>query len=306
MKVNLHFKLRKIQVNRIDTFAGHKGPLYSMALNKAKNILYTAGSDGFIVEWNLLKPDLGKVIARTEHSIYSMYLDEDKEELFLAQNLKGILKINLKDFSTDFLIDFTNFWIYDFIKIGEDFWFVHQDGLVSVFSLKENAIIKKLKIDHHRIRKIANFKDKIFLGNSQGELKILSLEGELLKSIPIHQSTIFDISMVENCIYTVGKDAKIQKFTIDDSLDLKLIKSVVGHIYSIHSLSFHPNFDLFATASMDKTIKIWDKDLNLLKVIDFARHGGHKNSVNKLIWSDLNNQLFSISDDKMISIWKID
>lgn len=306
MKVNLHFKLRKIQVNRIDTFAGHKGPLYSMALNKSKNTLYTAGSDGFVVEWNLLKPDMGKVIAQTAYSIYSMYLDEEKNSLYLAQNLKGILKIDLNDFSSEFLVDFSKFWIYDFIKIGEDLWFVHQDGLVSVFSLSQNTILKKIKLDHHRIRKILQYQDKVFLGNSQGDLSILSKEGQLLKKQNLHNATLFDFTILDDAIYTVGKDAKIHKFQFNQALEFDLVKSVVGHIYPINTLSFNSSKTLFATGSMDKTIKIWDPELNLLKVIDAARHGGHRNSVNKLLWSDLNNQLFSISDDKMISIWNIE
>jgi WD40 repeat protein len=57
---------------------------------------------------------------------------------------------------------------------------------------------------------------------------------------------------------------------------------------------------------MDKTLKIWDaSEFKLLKVIDFARHGGHKNSVNKLYWSDYQDLLVSASDDKKISVWKL-
>jgi WD40 repeat protein len=57
---------------------------------------------------------------------------------------------------------------------------------------------------------------------------------------------------------------------------------------------------------MDKSIKIWDlQEMKLLKVIDRARHAGHRTSVNKLLWTDFNNQLLSGSDDRSISVWDI-
>jgi WD40 repeat protein len=67
---------------------------------------------------------------------------------------------------------------------------------------------------------------------------------------------------------------------------------VIGHIYTINEVVLSPNGELFATASRDKTIKIWQRtDLKLLKVIDAKRHGGHVNSVNKLIWTNFQRQL---------------
>jgi WD40 repeat protein len=80
----------------------------------------------------------------------------------------------------------------------------------------------------------------------------------------------------------------------------------VGHIYAIHDLQFSPDGNWFATASMDKTVKIWEVgSLKLRKVLDATRHGGHKNSVNKLIWSSFDDLLVSASDDKNLSVWKI-
>jgi WD40 repeat protein len=61
---------------------------------------------------------------------------------------------------------------------------------------------------------------------------------------------------------------------------------------------------MFATASRDKTIKLWDfSSGRLLKVLDTVRYGGHVNSVNRLLWVD--NVLLSASDDRTVSIWEI-
>ena len=58
---------------------------------------------------------------------------------------------------------------------------------------------------------------------------------------------------------------------------------------------------------MDKSVKIWDAEtFKLLKVIDRARHAGHGTSVNKLLWTQFDNQIISGSDDRTISVWKLE
>jgi hypothetical protein len=66
--------LSTLQIERIDTFSGHRGPVY--ALEKGvDSLFYSAGSDGWVVQWNLAKPDVGKVIAQVEGSISALALD---------------------------------------------------------------------------------------------------------------------------------------------------------------------------------------------------------------------------------------
>jgi len=85
-----------------------------------------------------------------------------------------------------------------------------------------------------------------------------------------------------------------------------LHQDIVAHLFAINHLTYSPDQRLFASCSMDKSIKIWDATtFQLLKVIDRARHAGHGTSINKLLWTSFNNQLISASDDRRISVWDI-
>jgi len=53
-------------------------------------MFYSAGSDGWVVQWNLEKPDVGKVIAQIEGSVYAMRLDSAEGILWVGQNYEGI------------------------------------------------------------------------------------------------------------------------------------------------------------------------------------------------------------------------
>ena len=64
---------------------------------------------------------------------------------------------------------------------------------------------------------------------------------------------------------------------------------------------------MLASASKDKSIRIWDtKTWQLLKVINRKKYEYHSNSVNKIIWSADDKSLISVSDDRLGIIWKIE
>jgi WD40 repeat protein len=60
---------------------------------------------------------------------------------------------------------------------------------------------------------------------------------------------------------------------------------------------------MFATASRDKTLKIWDvATQEIIQRIEQTNEG-HLNSVNTLLWMD-DNTLVSAGDDRSINIWR--
>ena len=74
-------------------------------------------------------------------------------------------------------------------------------------------------------------------------------------------------------------------------------------MYQAKSLSYHHG--LILSCSMDKTIKIWDDELQLLKVLDKERNDGHTNCVNKVQW--LKDGIFiSSSDDRDLIVWQVE
>jgi len=63
-----------------------------------------------------------------------------------------------------------------------------------------------------------------------------------------------------------------------------------------------------ATASRDKSIKIWETEgYTLKKTISIEKgYNTHRLSINKIIWEPIDNQLISVSDDKLLKIWKVE
>ena len=75
--------------------------------------------------------------------------------------------------------------------------------------------------------------------------------------------------------------------------------ALTGHTKPIFSISFSPNGENLASASLDETILLWDsfgenKNYNVLT--------GHKNAVLNVKWLT-NQSLVSVSADKLVSLW---
>ncbi len=290
-----------LQIERIDTFSGHRGPVY--ALEKGvDSLFYSAGSDGWVVQWNLAKPDLGKVIAQIEGSIYAMKLDASGI-LWIGHNYEGIQGIQVADQTQVFAIPTKGLSIFSITFVGPNAWIGHNEGLITVVDIATKSVVKHIKASATSVRCFCVLADdRVAVGYSDGFVRIFDSEYQLVRDFKAHDSSVFSLQSRGGELYSVGKDARIKRW----SNDFQLLNEVIGHIYAIHDIQFSPDGKWFATASMDKTVKVWESEtLALRKVLDASRHGGHKNSVNKLIWSSFDDLLVSASDDKNLSIWKI-
>ncbi|MHA8086656.1 WD40 repeat domain-containing protein [Aquirufa sp. Wall-65K1] len=306
----MYSKVDIMQIERIDTFSGHRGPIYSLASGEQAHEFYSAGSDGWVVQWNLQKPDVGKVVAQINGSVYAMKQDQ-QGVLWVGQNFEGIHGIQLSNQDRIFSIALGPNSIFDILFNQKQVWVAHQDGLITVLDFDSKQIIKHIKASDKSVRTLRLLPNgRIAAAYSDGFIRIFNSKFDMELAWKAHEGSVFGLQYWENeeVLLSVGKDARIKKWKLKtiETANFQADSEVIAHMYSIHDLVFHPQQPLFASASMDKTIKIWDaRDLTLLKVIDAARYGGHKNSVNKLIWTPFEDQLVSASDDKNISVWKI-
>jgi WD40 repeat protein len=53
-----------MNIRKVDTFSGHRDSVYTIISDHTAHGFYSAGGDGFVIHWDLNKPDLGKLVAQ--------------------------------------------------------------------------------------------------------------------------------------------------------------------------------------------------------------------------------------------------
>lgn len=299
-----------MQVQKIDTFGGHRDCIYALERGSVANQFFSAGGDGLVVRWLLDKPDMGELVAQVPASVYALALHPVTGLLWVGQNYEGLHLIDPIQKQETASIKLTSATIFDISFHKNDAFVALSDGVVAILDADKLVVRKHLKASDQSARCLAvnPVERELAVGYSDTTVRIFDLETyDLKRTIPAHTNSVFTVKYSPDYqfLLTAGRDAHLKVWDVEQGYSLH--RDIAAHMFAINHVAFSPNGELMATASMDKAIKIWDaKTYQLLKVVDRARHAGHGTSVNKLLWTDYNHQLASASDDRTISIWKID
>lgn len=301
--------MNPIQVEKLHALTGHNDCVYIVAPSGEANVFFSGGGDGMVVKWDLNNPKEGELIARLPNSVYALHAMRNSDLLIAGHNYEGIHVLDWKTKKEVSSLKLSTAAIFDLNSFENDLFIASGDGSLIVVDFESLTIRKKLLVSEKNARTIAinPIAGEVAVGFSDNFIRIFSLQDYKLKyEIDAHAKSVFALSYTPdyNFLISGSRDARLKTWDVNSGY--KQSEEVVAHLFAINHISFSPSGEYFATASMDKSIKIWKaNELKLLKVIDKGRHAGHGTSVNKLLWTDFNNQLISASDDRSISVWNI-
>ena len=307
MKYNTKTLMPKILVKRIAKLSGHKSAIFTIEKSKEQSCFFSAGGDGMVAHWDVTKPDEGKLIARVPSNIFALkYLE--KRNLLALGSLQGILYFidleNNKVIEPPIKLEKA---IYDFEVIEDKLLVAGGGGKLSVVDIESNQVTAQYTLSTENLRSVSFDENlgAIVVGASDNTAYLLNQNFQLTQLLEQHYSSIFTTKLLRNkTLLTGSRDAHLAAWSYNGHWENE--HYIPAHNYTINDIVEHPTLSIFATASRDKTIKIWDADtLTLLKVINKQKQDGHLNSVNKLLWLPHKNWLVSASDDHTIMVWEI-
>jgi WD repeat-containing protein 61 len=285
---------------------GHANPIFSLCKGYDEHIIFSGGADAVVAAWNLKAFKSENFSIKFEQPIYSLHYDETNGVLYAGNSLGGIHVIDLNLKKEIKLLQNHQKAIFDLKIINNTLVACSADGHVSFTHLENLIAFKIVKLCQQKVRQIAVDKElnKIYFACGDCSIKIFdAINFSAEKIIGAHDLSCNAIAISPNngSIISGGRDAF---FNVFDS-DYQLTKSIAAHNFAVYSFDFSPNKKWMASGSRDKTIKIWNaENYEILLRIDRLK-GGHKNSVNKVFWSNFNDYLLSTGDDGQILVWTV-
>ncbi|KAK5779708.1 U3 snoRNA-associated protein UTP13 PWA37_000914 [Arxiozyma heterogenica] len=170
-----------------------------------------------------------------------------------------------------------------------------EDGVWLATASKDNtAIVWRYNLETNKFQPYAKF-----IGHS-ASVTAIGLPNVTLKNWPEY-------------LLTASNDLTIKKWSIPKPTGPASINDKIhtlrsseytrrAHEKDINALSISPNDSIFATASYDKTCKIWDLDTGELK----ATLANHRRGLWDVSFCQFDKILATCSSDKTIKIWSLD
>jgi WD40 repeat protein len=288
---------------------GHRSGIYGLAAGEAPDVFYSAAGDGWLVRWTLDDPEQGRLVARAEVQVYSLAYLAETHSLLAGDMNGGVHWINLREDRPNRHVEHHQKGTFGFRQCGDYIFSVGGGGLLTRWDPLRQRSEQSLQLSQQALRSIAYSaeRDEIAVGSSDNSIYLLEASTLRLRHTisRAHDNSVFSLAYHPNgqWLLSGGRDAHLKVWDLA-APDQPLI-SHPAHWFTLNDLVFATGTPWLLTASRDKTLKVWDAHtLELVKVLDTARDGGHINSVNRLLWLPEAQVCVSASDDRSLILWK--
>jgi WD40 repeat protein len=256
-----------------------------------------------LVRWSPEKQD-GVLLARIPDNVYCLAFDETSATLLVGTRGGELFVL------TDILSATPTVRRFEAHVKGLFKLMVTIDGYISsggdghiVFWDKQFRVVGKIQNSPASTRALCyDHEQNLWAGSSDNAIRIYNRDLQLLATQNSHANSVFCITaMPGGKVLSGGRDAQLKLWSKSEAPEM----SISAHLLHIHAIQLSPSERLVATASMDKTVKIWDAwTMDLLKVLDKDKLPFHRSSVNALLWLD-EFRMVTAGDDRQIEMTQI-
>jgi len=293
-------------------YEGHKSAVRSVIYNPSGSHMYSAGSDGQIIMWNM-QNDLRKPKVLVQSNRVNRVVDISPGEQWLAVggDHDDILLYNLQKLSdAPKEVSAHHGSVYDlvFLKDNSGFISASGDNVIRKNTFSSSEEIARVS---SRVKSLAISPDGRYVagGADSGSVFLWDLENENEETSLYNRDktpvTSLAFSEDDRWIAIGYEDGNLLVWDIKES---KIIKTLTGHKSNITDLEFNADHTLLVSTSHDGTARIWVMDyLNDLPIIldDHGKGNGSKLWVFSASFSPDGKSVMTGAGDGHIRKWPI-
>ena len=295
-----------MQANLLHSIQQHNAGVYDLDKGPNNTVL-SASADHFVASWNIDSAEQDKFAIQLPEAAYSV-----KKMLSSKLLLVGCASGRIHVIDTDInqevrLMEYHKKVVFDFVEIEE------QEQILSLGGDGSLALWNSSNLDFIRGFPLAEQKLRAAVRLSTGDIAIACADGSVRI---LEKDMLNEIAKIEahdlgaNCLaqhpqkpllVTGGRDAYLRFWNMET---WKLVREIPAHNFAIYDLAFSLDGKFCATASFDKSLKVWDTNTFDEPVKLDAKNNGHRASVNSVFWHK-SGVFVSGSDDKTIKLWEV-
>ena len=302
----LYFAVKYLEKEEYNALTGHTDAIRSIVYSKNGKDMYTAGSDGKILKWDMTKETQTPTVIHA-HGFINRAIDVTPDEKWLVA-CGDVNYIQLFDLTQDVpqpvqlkghkgLV-----WTVSFtpdnkglISAGSDSSVIYWD----IEAKKPNVVYKgKSRIKHIEINPKGNY---IVVGNEKGEVILLDRSNNYAESVIMDHKgkTVHSVAFSNDGNFVVSGDVN-GMVKVYSMAEHKTVAVLSDHKARINDIEFSNDNKLMATASFDGTVRLWDFN-NLNEEPLILRD--HDMWVWSVGFSHDGNKLFAGCVDNLIRVW---
>lgn len=289
------------------TLKGHQNQVFALAKGD-NNMLFTAGNDKGVVEWDLTAMKFRRILCAVSHPVYALlHIPETNllaiglrsGEVMIVDYVEQALRIKIK-------LDQGAVFALKVLQSKKELLAIGEEGVAYVFDTLDFKPLYRFRVSDKTVRTIAISPDEsdVYFGDKEGVVyHYSSSDYQLLNQSMVHTMPVTSLLCWETVLFSGGRDARMYKL---NGRDLGIVHEVTPHMFTVYGIASHSDHSTIATVSRDKTFKFWNPEsLTLLKNISIDRgYDSHYLSINTVLWE--RDYLYTAGDDKMIKIWQVE
>ncbi len=190
--------------------------------------------------------------------------------------------------------------IFNICQIREDtFITASADGSIGIWNIPQMKHVMTLQISMQGLRTLAFKKDILYVGGSDNAIHVIDIHTwKVINKIPqAHNNSVFALLAHEKGLVSGGRDAHMMWRSYNDIHHVH--KDVPAHWFTINKIIDLYGTDRIASASRDKSIRLWTTDGQPICTLDY-KITRHTHSVNTLLWMPKHKKLLTAGDDRVI------
>ena len=244
-------------------------------------------------------------VAKVNEQIFSLCYLKHLNQLLIGTMSGALHVIELNEKKEIHHINLHKQSIFDIQYFDEEIYVASKDGTLSIWT-DQFELKNQLTVSPQGLRCIAFQIEKKWMavGSSDHRIYLYDAFHSEKKILEEPGNSVFSLASSSDGNYLLagGRDALLYVY---NTPDFSLVKKINAHWFTINHILFLEGTNFFATASRDKTIRLWStSDFSPVKSLDVSTDG-HKNSVNRLLWLKESSLLISTGDDKSILVWHL-